>query len=121
LLEGLNPEKLGFFIEKNYYDFIKKLISKRNIEKAYWKNIQENIPKTRIPYYNSEIQKLVEWLKTQNFDNSKESNYGLQVTKYYLFILYALLPQPIRARIHSIGRTVLWSHRKNLIHLLSTS
>jgi hypothetical protein len=119
-LEGLNPRKLGFPLVKNFSDSIRKLVSRGNIEKAYWKNIQENILKEKIDHPN-EIRNLIDWLKAYNFDSRKETNIGLQIMKYHLFILYALLPKSIREHINSIGRNLLWTCRKNLIHLLSTS
>jgi hypothetical protein len=119
ILEGLNPKKLGFPLEKNFSDSVKKHIFKGNIKGPYWKNIQNNIYEEKSKY-NDESGKLFEWLRTQNF-NSKKMSTQLQVMKYYLYILYAMLPKPIRKNINSIGSNILWNRRNNIIHLLSTS
>ncbi len=119
-MEGLNPIKLGFPIVKNFPDSVMNLVSKGNVERAFWKNVQENISSEKT-YNSNEIRKLIDWLKTHNFDSEKETNIGFQIMKYPLFLLYSLLPKPMREHTSSIGRNFLWACRKNLIHLLSTS
>jgi hypothetical protein len=118
ILEGLDPERNGFPVQKNFSNSVNKHVFKGNIESTFWKNIQNNIPKEGLDH-SSEQSKLFEWLKTQNF-SSRETAVQYQVMKYYLFKLYAVLPKPIRVDINWLGRNIIWYFRKNLIHLLSS-
>ncbi len=118
LLEDLDPSKLGFPIEKNFSDYVMKHVSKGKIDLAYWRNIQKNIPRKK-KMHNSESVKLFNWLKKQKLKN-REKKKGIHIAKYLLFIFYAVLPSQVRNPISNLGRRILWTLRKNLIHLVTS-
>lgn len=98
VLENIDPNKYGFHITNNFFDFIKNYVIKTPKIVAHedinflWKDIQSHIPeKLSYNLYNS--KEFFNWFRDFDLSLKKSKNIN---PLWYLFFLYAKLPKRIQ-------------------------
>ena len=116
VLENIDPNKCGFNINHNFFDFLKRNLIKGRYtffpdEVFMWKDIQRYIPK-KMSHNLYDSKEFFRWFRDFDVAINAEKRYMKINIKWWLFYIYYKLPKNAR---NAIAKLKL---NENIYHLL---